>query len=467
MVYRNGAYRCTNCGRQVMSPIAISWDLEHPDMLSEPIAQALDSTGRCFWDVEAKVPRVVGDDGVAFTLCDSQARGFVRNLVYFHPAIQSAMLGDHLRGLRFKEEMFRKMRRITPSPEFFYKPGPNCEFRILEPGYNEWCQVFYSGPHYTPNRTGALDAMLDAMSFENGQSRINYKAWLLSLLCPTMCAPYPMLVINADDQGSGKTTLADIAGQIVMGRTPATGKWNIVKHGGTAAFRNLMSCLLDGHKLICFDNVVGKADSALLAEIITKDTIDASALYRQGNEYVKNDFGIIMTSNYARLSLDLCSRAIAVKLCKRGTHPRQWSEAKWKTRRKEVIEDMLAILAEGPVETGVADPDHRFPNWQEITRWVPGVVPIPPAAGLNNIDYEIDALYVSLGDREFSAADLWSMISGQRKEFSDFLQGAYDAITLQRRLENIVGKPSFNGRGKCVILKRAGEKFKWEAADAT
>jgi hypothetical protein len=58
------------------------------------------------------------------------------------------------------------------------------------------------------------------------------------------------------------------------------------------------------------------------------------------------------------------------------------------------------------------------------------------------------------------------MISGQRKEFSDFLQGAYDAITLQRRLENIVGKPSFNGRGRCLTLKRVGEKFKWEVADA-
>jgi hypothetical protein len=146
-------------------------------------------------------------------------------------------------------------------------------------------------------------------------------AMLLTLLArPAIDGPTPMIVIDANERGSGKTLLADTAGVIATGRSvprrsapQEEDEWR----------KALLGIAIAGDAMILIDNVTRTLRSASLDAVLTGTSYRDRVLGR--NEELTLPWRTLMvaTTNNATLSPDLVRRSIHIRLDSMEERPEQ------------------------------------------------------------------------------------------------------------------------------------------------
>lgn len=152
----------------------------------------------------------------------------------------------------------------------------------------------------------------------------------------------PLIVLTAADQGSGKTTIAQIIADL-------WGGWLPVALSQRAEDEFIQRALSPGGlltRVAIIDNVLGTLKSGAIEGWITEKYIRGKRLY-QGDASRPNDLTWLVTLNNARLSRDMSERAFFIELTKPEKRA-NWSKdvATYCSQYgAEIVLDCLAILA--------------------------------------------------------------------------------------------------------------------------
>lgn len=175
----------------------------------------------------------------------------------------------------------------------------------------------------------------------------------LGLICAAMLSPgwggtdakrygcRPMIVINAADQGSGKTTIAQVAGDL-------WGGWMPLQLKDRAEDEFMKRALSPGGlptRVVIIDNVTGVLKSGFIAGLITSDILRGHRMY-QGDAMRPNDLTWIATLNNARLDRDMAQRSFTIELNK-PTYSADWTKriAMFVAKNgPEIVADCLEVL---------------------------------------------------------------------------------------------------------------------------
>ena len=171
----------------------------------------------------------------------------------------------------------------------------------------------------------------------------------------------PLLVLTAADQGSGKTTIAQIIGDL-------WGGWLPVALTQRAEDEFIQRALSPGGlltRVAVIDNVLGTLKSGAIEAWITEKYIRGKRLY-QGDASRPNDLTWLVTLNNARLSRDMAERAYFINLVKPEKRA-DWAKdcATYVSQHgAEIVLDALAILAT-PMSKESLGLSDRWAVWAE------------------------------------------------------------------------------------------------------
>lgn len=149
-------------------------------------------------------------------------------------------------------------------------------------------------------------------------------AWVSSILTivarPAILGPVPALLIDANTQASGKTLLAEIIGEIALGRSlprralpkdPA--EWS----------KTLLSVAMAGDPVLLFDNVKQVIGGDALEAMLTGTAIASRVLGTSDDLSLDWRALMIFSANNATLSTDLVRRSLHVRLESKVERPEE------------------------------------------------------------------------------------------------------------------------------------------------
>ncbi|WP_344450834.1 bifunctional DNA primase/polymerase [Actinocorallia aurantiaca] len=247
---------------------------------------------------------------------------------------------------------------------------------------------------------------------------------LLKLMYPS---PYPMFVIDAPQQGSGKTALAKILAD-VHGGVMASGwpdseaevgkKITTILHNTTAP-------------VVTFDNVKGKISSATLESLLTSEEYTDRLLGQNKYLTLRNDRLWLVTANNASLGGDLARRCYWVTI--NANTPRPYDRTGFKlnlttwvpANRAAIVSALLTVIA-GWVEAGRPEMTER--RGDSFATWDAAMASLLSWAGISDKFGIVDErrseseddrewlLFLEevrrvMGDRRFTARDLVGTIT--------------------------------------------------------
>ena len=230
-------------------------------------------------------------------------------------------------------------------------------------------RFFYSGPELTPKRTGASEEFLASTKCANQEAQDALKGWMMGALLQSFLPPggVPLLFLAANDNGSGKTTMATLLGSLFGGSI-------LLPLAGLNDFNGLIRQSMDPScRTLIFDNLTPPLGQQIIhspeiAAVLTQRQISVKTLFAtRGATKIPNRVLYIATANKPILSCELLTRSVAVSMdCERPSSE-DW-EAKWLGRRNELLEDLMAEALEnwpkGPLpEYTSVPPNYRFCDW--------------------------------------------------------------------------------------------------------
>jgi hypothetical protein len=189
---------------------------------------------------------------------------------------------------------------------------------ILEEGYHPAVKTFiYRKPgrcaiRPTPGTTH-LDRCFSSVAFADGPTgafRNNLFAWMLGgALFPTFRSP--LLVLEGNQRGIGKTSVARAVQIILRGEVPV----QLTAHGGKEFAKEFGSQALSNDRILLLDNIVSQSSFSnnTLTQVITADKPGVRIL--GGNKIVSMSYPMVMaTFNNGKLDADLSTRSLLVRL---------------------------------------------------------------------------------------------------------------------------------------------------------
>lgn len=291
---------------------------------------------------------------------------------------QCALLLDH-----------RERSTLPPLDGIVRTPFYDENLELLKPGYNRDVALIYEGPRIQPATefTAFLDLLADFPMKQDG-SRANVLGLVLSTLLYSITGKNPLLVVGANQPGSGKTTLAKLIGVLVDGKVPSTITYTqddeaLEKALGAKLRLDGRTILIDNAKVSSGSKAIG---SAVLERFITDDFLTTRLLGQSAEIMRKNDCVWMMTLNSPRLSPDLAQRALTVNLDLEGDPDKR--KFKIPDLIPHVLDHRLEYLAEfvGLIERwklagapkSTALEFSRFPTWAAV---VGGVLEVNKITG--------------------------------------------------------------------------------------
>jgi putative DNA primase/helicase len=203
---------------------------------------------------------------------------------------------------------------------------------LLAPGYDAATAYIYepSALVEVPEQPTLEDAraavavLLDLVGdfpFGTGAHRAAWLAGLLTLLArPAIDGPVPLLLIDANERGAGKSLLADVIGVIVRGQ-PLPRR---TAPDDPAEWRKVVLAIgIAGDAAVLIDNVTRTLKSDALDAVLTGTAFRERLLGK--NEELSLDVRtmFIVTANNAALSADLVRRSLQVRLEAQVENPEQ------------------------------------------------------------------------------------------------------------------------------------------------
>lgn len=255
----------------------------------------------------------------------------------------------------------------------------------------------------------------------------HFSSWLGAHLTPfaryAIPGVVPMLIIEATQSQTGKTTLADSSGYIVSGRelprSPAPGneeEWR----------KRMLGIGMSGDYCVLFDNVKGVLNSASLEAVLTGGVFSDRQLGRNEKRTVDILTQFVVTINNGTVSPDIVNRSLLCRLDARCENPegrtfKRDLVAHCLEHRAELIAAALTILRAYILagRPGVTlRPMNAFRAWSQTVRaplvWLGLADPAETQAELrahSSSEGEatadlFSAWHVALGDRGSMAKEL-------------------------------------------------------------
>jgi hypothetical protein len=248
-------------------------------------------------------------------------------------------------------------------------------YTVTSPGYNTPSGIYYAataGPPITAlPGTHHLKTCFSGVPFDAEPSRNALLAWLLSgvVLDPTLDPP--LLVVSGTRQGLGKSSVVQAAGTILTGAVPAP-----VAPSPSEFTKALSAQFLQGEsRFVALDNIVvrgsGTYDNSALSTLLTQGFSKSVRLLGYSRNVSCSGVLVAASLNDARLSTDLASRSISVKLS--GWEPQLMipfcKDYAFKYRR-ELYGELLWLAQQGQddAETSQLYLSCRFRRWVNFVR---------------------------------------------------------------------------------------------------
>ena len=156
--------------------------------------------------------------------------------------------------------------------------------------------------------------------------------------------PSPMILIDANMPGTGKTKYADAAGIITTGMVlPRVAQTKNEEEER----KRITSILLKGRRLLLLDNIGARLGNAVLDALLTSETWQDRILGHSREVSVPNNLLVIATGNNLELQADTVRRCLRVQLVSREEHPEARSTFLHPDLESWIIENQPCLLAAG------------------------------------------------------------------------------------------------------------------------
>ena len=362
------------------------------------------------------------------------------------------------------------------------------------PGYDSATRIVYCpSEHFPPSKTTATDAnealarILDLVVDFPFQSDEHKSAWVAGLLSPfsrsAAPGPNPLLLIDANNKGTGKGKLADIIARIYLGR-------DVARFGQTKDAeeerKRITTIALEGDRMVLLDDIVvlgGKSLDAAITSTVWKDRILGSSASTGEIDLIVN---WIATGNNVAISEDAGRRVLHVRLDSPEENPETRTGFKHANllqfvaqNRGQLAADSLTILRSFILSGAKPALEQwgSFEDWSALVRgslvWLGQPDPGLTREGVKQIDErteamrQILALWVeSFGNRELSRGEIYTKIVEFRLEdiksaFEEVGGSNLSTKTIGRVLakmknrlcggKKLVGRHSMTGKVWCVV----------------
>ncbi len=252
--------------------------------------------------------------------------------------------------------MFRQVDQVTRAP-FFTRLG----VMVATPGHNPDANVLLVdcppvSASSMPSGEFAIDAIRDLVRdfpFEGGTNGPEFANWLGALIAPMVRpmihGPMPLLLIEANRPGTGKTLLAQLI-QTIYGLPAEVGP---MQRDEAAFSKQMLSILREFKPVHVFDNVKHAVISQSLDMVLTSETYTDRVLGESKSLHLRVLTLWIMTSNNARLSADMTRRFIRCRLVSEVETPEERTDIerpnllRWAAEnRGEILSWLMQIVQE-------------------------------------------------------------------------------------------------------------------------
>lgn len=243
----------------------------------------------------------------------------------------------HLRGIT-------EVPVLRPDGTVAQDPGYDDTMEL----YYEPCAVFPRIPDFPTSaevRT-ALDKLLEVVAdfpFVEGHGKAVFLAAVLTVIGRfAFRGPSPMILIDANVPGIGKTKLADIVGIIVTGMPlPRVAQTKNEEEER----KRITSILLKGRRILLLDNINSRLGSGVLDALLTSDTWQDRVLGHSREVSLPNHLLVLATGNNLELQADTVRRCLRVQLLSHEEHPETRAQFLHPDLEAWVIQNQPTLLA--------------------------------------------------------------------------------------------------------------------------
>jgi hypothetical protein len=318
---------------------------------------------------------------------------------------------------------------------------------------------------------GALARAFSGIPFETPGHQANFYGWLLSAVVIDPLMSSPMMIVSGNQQSLGKTELMKAAGFLLRNELPSPIAWNTEELP-----KSITARFIEGDRYIMMDNVTatrgGAYNSVVLSQLLTQGF--SAKLRVLGHSKSVEGAGLIwgMTVNDAKVSSDLSTRAIAVKLFREVPCPMvPFCTEEIMKHREQIYAELLGLALSTPAPIPVdADPTFRFRTWlQFVAPRVAqhfGQVSVAQIAELDDVTLEIFHLGADIPGEPLTVEQILSKLLGSPDRFPSLsthlgnISSTRGRLTsLGRHLNNRTNKVISVSAGTTVELVKSGVAY--------
>jgi hypothetical protein len=240
-----------------------------------------------------------------------------------------------------------------------------------------------------------LEETIGDFPFEDQSSKANTLALMLTpIVRPAIRGTVPLALIDAPQQGTGKSLLAKVIAMIPTGRPAAM---MAAPDNDEEWRKRITATLLSGATVITIDNLEGALSSASLANALTAEVWQDRILGRNETVEISQRCTWMATGNNIRLGGDIQRRCYKIRLDAKSWTPwlgrefRHPNLLQWVTENRGRLVAALLVLARSWVAAG--RPSGAGPLLGSFEEWCMVVGGILKYAGIEGFLGNLSSLY--------------------------------------------------------------------------
>lgn len=197
-------------------------------------------------------------------------------------------------------------------------------------------------PEHVAQAIKTIDDVIGEFPFERPEHKSAWYAALLATLArPAVKGPLPMLIVDANDRGSGKTLLCDTLGTIVTGAAlPRRGVPGNEEEWGKV----MLGIGIGSYSTVLLDNVTGTLRSSTLDMVLTGEVYQGRVLGLNKEMRVPVRSQFIVSSNNAKISTDLVRRSLHCRIVVPVERPESRTNFRYSLPRDTAVPEMRRKL---------------------------------------------------------------------------------------------------------------------------